>query len=386
MALPRSITTSAPPSGPSFLYPVISSSGNVYCFVSTGAYLYAYKSANPDTTAFSSQGFWNTTVSPQARSVFQLGDIVHAVQCSIYSALDVFYNTFNMSTDSWGTPTTILANSTEDTGGPYFSADVVARASNDLVAAFNGEAQSYHGDEYARIDAAYSSNGTDWTIIDATNDTTGIHYTNAVAVQGSSGRVHIVFRVPGNANHRCSTLTSSNTWGSRNVSVGTTLAASSTYEIGHGDSWSSGASLGVPYVSNTSSRGSVKTLFSADTPTFGSSLVTANAILIASNVGLCCLCVDSSGARHYLYIDNSGSDLYHDVDSGSGWGTDTLERSLSGITHLSANIYTRSGSEKLAFLYYDGSNLYYDEISLSAAAAGMVMSRRLRGLHHMLVR
>lgn len=266
--------------------------------------------------------------------------------------------------------TTIPALTTVDTtpagdDGPNAVACSVSReeTGTDIVVAYQGEADKAMGTEYARIDSNRWS-GSAWDgPIQIDNGSTGgnKHWTGPVIVQGSSDRMHIFFKDYTNLDAYQRTLRSDDSLETFPSSFDATTDGSA-YLFGVG---LSGSTVYCPY-GDTGNSGSVVSFTSADTPSPSTTTgVADNAVQAVNSSILHGLAVDGTDL-HYLYADQTTSDLYRDENTGSGWGTDTEVLDAVTINHVSPNVYDRSGT-KLAYIYDDGGTVKYNEVDLGGS-------------------
>jgi hypothetical protein len=81
---------------------------------------------------------------------------------------------------------------------------------------------------------------------------------------------------------------------------------------------------------------------------------------------------------HAVFSANvANKDTYHNENADDGgWGTDDQPFSATldtaNINHVSATVYTRAGTKRLAVVVLDGTTVRYDEHPLSAPATSLV--------------
>lgn len=343
-----------------------------------GEALLAFKATDP-TSSFTEQDSGNRpslrgTVAAASVWSFLKGTTIHVSGQSSSTVKQVDYVAFDTSSDTWGTIVTVDSNPGGDDGPNAVACSIAVEGTgSDIIIAYQGEADKDMGTSYATIDYAKSTDGgSSWT--DNANSVAGVangvtHYTGPVIVRGSSDRMHIFFMDDTGNDGYQRTLRSDDTLETFPSAFDTTLGGA-VYTFGPGISYDDGGTQKVraPYHDGTSLRASIVELDSADTPTVTTTAgVSDSAIDVNASSNATVAMANNGTDEHLLYAEDTTQDIFHDVNTGAGWGTDTEVLDAVTVTHISPNIYDRSGT-KLAYIYDDGGTVKYNEVDLGGAA------------------
>ncbi len=305
----------------------------------------------------------------------QDGDTVHVSMQD--TNRDVYYSSADLSGDSLSAEVQIEAITTPDDGPDANACSIAVESTgSDIVVAYQGDPDMEMGTEYARIDANRSDDsGATWGGPISIDNAGADHWTGPVIVLGSSDRMHIFFKDDTNDDGYQRTLTSGDSLETFPSSFQANFP-NTNYNFGHGISYDDGGTQKVrcPFQILTGSNlGHTALLDSADAPTVTDEAVTGtNPSSGAGNTLIAGMASDGTD-EHYLYADSSTQDLFRDVNTGSGWGTDTEVLDAITCNHVSPNVYDRSG-QKLAYIYDDGGTVKYNEVVLGAAATTITAS------------
>ena len=381
MALPVTITDGVVGDQNSYHGPFKSSGGAFYTLLRRNGTsgLGGWKATDP-TDSFTEQDTGNRPAFGIGglRSVWltQDGDDLHSV--SQVAARDVWYARFDMANDIWDAidgasdrDIEIESITTPDDGpGANACSIAVESTGSDIVVAYQGDPDMVAGTEYARIDANRSDDsGATWGGPIAIDNAGADHWTGPVIVLGSSDRFHIFFKNDDLNDAFQRRLGSDDSLETFPSSFDTTLsAADPTYPFGAGSiSYDDGGTqkVRVSY-RDFSNKATMAELDSADTPTVSGGVQIGDADNIVVNSTLVAG-IAADGTDEHALMATLAQDLFHDVNTGAGWGTDTEVLDAVTVNHVSPNSYDRSGI-KLAYIYDDGGTVKYNEVELAAAA------------------
>ena len=363
MALPTTISDVSFPDQNYFVGPFKSSAGVFYTVLRVAtapSSLKVFKATDP-TDSFPSSYIWNVGSNVISLWSYQVADVLHVVAQT--AAFNVYYRTFNMATDTWGTEETIeTIASTGDTSP--IACSVAVRDDGDVVVLYQGGWDKIMGTNYGRVDYARKEGGS-WTVAqDVTADTgTGVHYYAGVVVKGASDRMHFFFEKGTSvATHR--SLASDNTLDTK-IEYDTTVETSTNYVHVPGVSYvDTVRKVRVPYRDN-SGKLSIAKFDSGANPTITTDVDASDVSTYTPNsFPAACLANDGT-TLHLTYAHTTLQWLYHDKNSGSGWGTDTQLLAVT-INRISSNVYDRQG-QKLAYVYDDGGTVKYNELDINEA-------------------
>ena len=370
MALPVTLSGAAFPDQNYDCKPFKSSGGAFYIIVleSTGGTPEAYKATDPTSSFSAVDTSGNPTDTPTSMWVYPVSDVLHVLTMSVSGqAGTVEYHTFDMSTDTWGTTDQAVASISDVGDNVAVACSIGVRSDGDIVVLYQGESDKDMGTDYSHVVYDVSTNGgSTWagaTLVDPDVDET--NYTGAVIVMGASDRAHFFYYDRTNFDFYHRSLSSADSLDNNDNFVSHTTSA--LYAVGSGVSYvDTQTKIRAPYENGTR-KSSVVHFDSGANPT----------ITETDGVGDNDTQQESSHVKHLMVVDGTdeyllyvggGSfgndeDLYYDVNTGSGWGTDTEELDAVTINAISANVYDRSGT-KIGYVYDDGGTVKYNEIDL----------------------
>jgi hypothetical protein len=374
MVLPITIDSTAffdPPHGGPF------KSGTSFYVVATtdtNGEIRVYKADSDDpSSGWTAQDISNepTNASANIQSLHSVldGTTIHIVTQEFSGAgTDVRYNTFDCSTNTWGT-TDEVVTSTPDASIGFCS--VAVRSDGDVITAYQGAVETNMGTGYDRIDIARRESGS-WTAdisVDNLGKTT-THMRYPYVVMSANDRAHIFYHDDTSDDLFYSTYLSGNTWGHQHTSIDST-ASSSTAPANsvRAVRFDDGGTEKIRAVYDDSASGNAVVGFDdADSP--GGSISIATNINTSDGTDSFAFAVDDgTDTQHFLYNPTATATELRHAETGSGddtWATDTQEiGSLTSADVFSANVYDNGGTV-LAYLYLDGVNYRYNERTLSA--------------------
>lgn len=391
MALPVTISGVQWPEGPSDIGPFTSRSGNVYFFNVTSAdlgTLGAWKATDP-TSSFSAAGtvdIGGTTFSIYAISAKIRSNTVHIAIATHDGNLDgeVHYVTYNLSTDSFGTPETITTWS-GSFSSQWVTVSIEVRTdttNGEVIVMYNGDSANVHGQPFQRVYYARRSTGGTWTV-DVSLDNAGAdNWVGGCVVRGSVDRMHFAFTNDDTGGVFCRTLNSSNSLETFPSSIATTTSAGQRRQILVGRAYDDNGTVRVRIPYNASGGFDLIEFNSdSDTPTYGNNTsVGGNApyLHFSSYIGSF---ANDGKTLQLVYSDNSTQDLWHDKgDGGFTWSTDTELLDATTVERLSCNVYDRGGT-KLGILYrLSGATTRYDESDRSGLTNQVDLNQALVSL------
>lgn len=367
MALPTTIDgtnvllTTTPP-----LYagPFISSAGNVYVVVfgSGGGVPRVYKATDP-TSSFAEQNSAGRPTGDVRNALWVLQD---SDTLRIYQSISLYHD-FSMSTDTWGLKQ-------KATGvGLTSPASFIKRSDGSLILLGAVTSETLMGVGRARVSYTKSTDsGATWgtpVAVGATGVKRDIY--GGIAILGDSDRTHLFYSdTTANAKHR--SLSSADALDTEAAVLSPATPSQTNFKPGV--SYVSGANTVVKVPVNASGTADKLTgvrFNSSANPTIATDATFTDA---TAKVNEACYALDGTTV-HALWADNSNNDVMHDSQTdGGAFGTDVNELAAT-IGAISCNIYTRSGSKVLAYLYDDNGTVKYNEIVLSAAS-GTPAARR----------
>lgn len=373
MALPVSISgVIFPPIEAGRLGPFISSGGNVYFVAvdSTNTDDITVRKATDPTSSFSSAGTDQTPSSGNAIdsiSVLQNGDDLHVALRTANN--EIFYLRFSMSSDSWTQTAVSVASSLSGLGTHEAQVDLARRSDGDLIICGNGSNHKDMGTSYASVSEWHSTdNGSNWSTEQEVDDDSANNFEQCHVAIGDSDAAHFVFKDGSDSVLQRAMSSADSLQTIRDTGVGLDGGTNSCIAFGVSFSRSSTTKLRFLYFGDTNGV-DVLTFDAAADPSSFSSIAAdgANVPTVGTEVPFS-LAVDTSTETLWAaWVRNSDADVYYGNDGGSdsfGSATSHLTGSAGGI---SANIYTRSGAVKLAYVVNDGGTLKYNEYEISAA-------------------
>lgn len=370
MALPTTITGTNMNTG-SFSPPYISSGGNVYTIriKTSDLSVTPYKATDP-TSSFAAQTSWTPAASNGFYRlwVMQVSNVLHVFAASsltVTNSPTYWHREWTMDTDSWNTAATIEA-SIDVSGSGTFAITGQVRSDGDLLTAYQGNEEKVMGTDYSRIDWARNE-GSGWGSITALDDLAAVeaHARWPVMVRGASDKMH-VFWYDANAAHVVhKSISSANSVSSQENVSDTTPVTSDV--VSHHTNAVYYDSSGTERITMGWRRTTGPTLMAAEIDNDGTPAAEEAISDSGTSVSPKILAVD--GTTVYALFSTADSDLYLDSNANSaGWGTDTEILDAITLGNIHSNIYTRSGTTYLAYVYDDAGTIKYNEYSLGVAA------------------
>lgn len=409
MALPVSNTNVELALNFGFHGPFKSSGGAFYyvvCDATSSSIIEVWKATDP-TSSFTEQDSANkpdlggSTPTLRSMGVWQDGDELHIstfITDSATSARSLFYHDFDMSTDTWGNTGVDVDGVTlirgDDDLPESLGTTIIAASDGDLYIFGTIDRDTAKGVKYGQVGYYKSTDGgATWGSSNLVAGGNPQRYTGGPAMLGDSDALHFIYRhdngTTSNLTQRA--LNSSDTLQTArdtgfDLTRGT-YASEMLLPFGKGISYDRGGTtrLRVPYVNDSDDLHVLRFDAAADPTTYNSDSVDTDLPdLTPLGRGVnACLAVDGSTA-YCLHAKSSDNDLYMSDDGGSDtWTTPALTRATTGqLYFLSLNTYDRSGTKRLAHLWFEGTTVYYDEDDISAPASDPVVAlfRRRRYL------
>ncbi len=326
----------------------------------TDAFTVQDSSAEPDTAASAIQTLWTD----------QKDDIIYvAVQTAVE---DVYHAQFDMAANAWVEITTgntqhLVVDLAAETQADAVSIAVRGGSTGEIVIAYQGNPSTNKdmGDPFNHIVYAISTDsgvGASWSIGNVVADkTTGasvVDYTGPVIVRGTgtlgSERIHFFFKdITNNDAYQRTLAGSLETFPS--AFDDTTALSPNDYLFGNGVLLDD--VVYVPFKNDDVAQLSVAHFLSADTP-----VVTVDTSISDGSVNFGpSLSLDGSDI-HAVFPEGVSDDVYHNVNTGSGWAADDdlLFAGTGDISIASSNIYDRDGP-KIGIVYNDAGTVKYNE-------------------------
>ena len=379
MALPVTLTSAAVGFQNSYHGPFKSSEGKFYAITisptatdqiaawmatdPTDSFAVQDSSAEPDTGASAIISLW----------VFQEADILYVAVQTLVD--DVYHAQFNMAADAWveitvGNTEDLVVDLASEAQTNAVSIAIEESSSNEIVITYQGNPSDNKdmGGSFDWVAYAVSDDvgvGASWSTGNAvadTNDASEVDFTGPVIVRGTDGvRMHIFFKDDTNNDGYQRTLADPGGTPSLETfpSAFDSDVSGVTYIVGPGVLLDD--IVYCPYLGpSATTRVRLASFTSADVPFVTHINIGDN----APNSNSSGIALDGSDI-HLLYTHISTDNVFHDIDTGSGWGTDVDILNGSGaITIVSPNIYDRDGP-KLAYIYDDGGTIKYNELPLT---------------------
>jgi hypothetical protein len=321
------------------------------------------------------------------------------VHCVIRFPTRIDYKAFDLSTETWGTSTTVTSSLGADYGE---NIGITVKANGDILVIYNGATEKVMGGDKGRVDYARSTNnGSSWTADVALDAAGDIHYGSPGCRNGDVS--NYVWLYWGRQTSTASDPAAS--WGdyqTRTHNSSATLSAVQTSGaltdctnegsrillVDDGTNWKS------PYFGSTPNRtqrvrqatSSSGVMSWSSTEFSNNTLANAPNILVSNSghYGFTLTLDPDNGDIYMVYVGGSWTssliyeaDLYYAVstDGMATWSTPTLIEGTDNGDHQeyqvigkpNVAIYTRSGTKVLGIVYdITGGMLRYTEISLSA--------------------
>lgn len=362
MALPVTITGDVGTQN-SYHGPFKSNGGAFYTILEIATDQLAAKKATDPTDSFPEQDSPNRPNLADAILsvwVFQKVDILYVVAQTV--ADDVYHAQFDMATDTWveitvGNTEDLVVDQSQETQSDAVSIAVEESSSNEIVIVYQGNPGDNKdmGGSFEHVQYAVSDDagvGASWSTgnnVADTNDASEVDFTGPVIVRGTSDRMHIFFKDDTNGDGYQRTLATPG----GTPALETFPSAFDAEVLGSGNFIFGKGVLLVDTVygvyKEDGSKLSIVNFISADVPvlTVSDDVTTGSAKIDSFTLSL------DGNDLHLVYVETTDSDVWHDVNTGSGWGTDTeLFSGTGAIGDTFANIYDRDGP-KIAIIYVD---------------------------------
>lgn len=345
--------------------PFQSSTGNVYFCSGTKVY-----KATGTPSSFSDTG---VAVTGLLLDVVQVSDVLHILSRSSTPGT-FYYSTFNMATDAL-----VISNESAYTGADNDAENgaIAVRSSGEVVIIFRGANFSSMGTPFGRLYYRIRSTGGVWGtatgFLDCSDDalisasTCGVHS----IIPGTSGRLHFTYyETVGSTGRTSRTLTSANVLGTQ-YGFSRDWLGGSQQQYPYDYTGTTGGVSPVPMVERQFTSGQWRPgtcdLVSGDNVTFNNP-VTADTTTIVES---CMISYDGTTKR-LIYSETTPKKLWYLTDFGGSWGSPVAlyTGSVTGPATYGVNRFTRSGSERLAYTFGEGSpyTIYYGEVELSAGS------------------
>jgi hypothetical protein len=268
----------------------------------------------------------------------------------------VAYSVYDPGTDAW-----TIENETVVTPGDtnFDQAPTIAvvsgasRADGDVVCV----ARYTDGSGFQRL-RVFTREASVWTNRGAADGGAASTDYNAVSVVGpdSSDRISWAYKDETNDDVDLNSISSANAIAGA-TEIDATASFTRTYIVGRGDISSN--TIYIPYLdSDGHPQEASWTSGASPTP----SIVEISAV--DANVSLC-LALRSNGDRHITYSDVTTDDLWRDVNSGGGYGTDTeIEDAITHI--LSSCRINEPSAVDLDYFYLDSTTWHFGTVEIEA--------------------
>ncbi len=336
-----------------FVGPYKSSGGDFYALVSPDVTSVGmFKSTDPGTAAWSEQDSSNNltiTSGVWCLDSVQDGDTIHVAYASEVAAYR--YNTFSMSSDTWGTDESIV--DPVDTGftTDQLSINISRRSDGDLVVLYNGFYENIHGNRHARV--YYGVKVSSWTVDTQVSGAFEVDWSGAMIILGSSDRMHLFYANEDASRAHYRTLKSDDVLETE-ATLDPTPAVFFKHLYGKGMSYDDGGTTKVraPYL-NADLQLSVAEFDSADIPTITLNPQVSDFDCDTSNESVTAFMVADGTDNHLLYVRATDTDeIWRDLND----DTDIEELADAGggrLRGLSCNVYDHGSSRVLALIYSD---------------------------------
>ena len=305
---------------------------------------------------------------------YQKGDILYIAVQDINE--DVGHAQFDMANDAWVSISGGTAFEVVDLA-PEAQANAVSIAieegsSNEIVITYQGNpgdnkdmGGSFEWVAYAISDDA--GVGASWSTENAVADVANaseVDFTGPVIVRGTNDRMHIFFKDDTNDDAYQRTLADPGGTPSLETfpSAFDSDVASSAYIFKNGVLLFDKVYCLYMDLISTVNRVSLVSFLSADVPIISVTAGISDSAQAAVNIESPALALDGQDL-HLLYSEVLTDDIWHDKDTGSGWGTD-VEILVASVSHISSAIYDRDGP-KIAYVYRDASTVKYNELAIT---------------------
>lgn len=363
-----------------FAGPFVDGNNNVYVFDRPNtSEIRAWKAgSNPLVDTWSLQDSGAGPGATVARiSCWQDGDTIHVV--SFVTNTGVIWSEFHTSDhatlgDTWGTIEQVVEDPTNYAITPTVL--MCVRSDGDRLVLYNGDTDKIMGTNYDRVDyGRQEDGGTTWTINNVAGNGAEEHFRARGIGRGESDAIYFLYSEGPIATNKAhfKRLQSNNTLDSQNeidtITANDLVLPRFSPIVAYYDDG------GVEVVSFCyADTGAMKSKQARD-----GTLQTRLDISNTAADGHPCLANDGTDL-YCVYVDDVSSDVrYQKSADGASWSDETTLSTATAPEDISANVIDHGGGKVLAVVYDDG-DIYYDEISISGAAAERVPTLTLLGV------
>jgi hypothetical protein len=263
----------------------------------------------------------------------------------------VRYSEFATSTDTWTTEGEVAANQSAAAADSNLGCGIAVRSDGDLIVGFMGYDGTYEGAYYTREEGAGWQAPVE-VMVDAAN------HSAPVVILGSSDRTHFLYQNLTTNNVEQRALDSTNS-----LKTEGTVDTSGSAAYKHLSKANTISSVvRVPYNDSTPDAMSAR-FTSADTPTYNNDTVDTEEFKYAAGELLANM-VEFGSDPYCIGVKNADGDIWAWKEDGAGtWAEeDEIITHAGSASQISAESYTRSGTEYIGFIYLDpgGLNKYYE--------------------------
>jgi hypothetical protein len=354
--------------------PFISSGGNVYVVMVQNASLKTIsivKTTDPTVSAN-----WAEIVNwvPNASAngiewldVVQVGDVLHVATQPFIATCSCYYRQFDMSTDAWAITAEVVG-----TGNLVASGGIAVRSTGEAVVCWTGDTATVMGTAYDRQKYSRRTGANTWTAAaDLFGTGNQTRYICSNCCLGASDRVHFSFWDSTNQDVYHVSLSSGNVLDTAATIDVTTAASGNDKFVLPKPAMNNASAVRVPY-KDSDSKLSIGKFTSGANPTITvDTAVSAGAVYNGAtgpNTDFQCAPLATKDAEfHAVWVDSASQHVFHDSDTGSGWGTDVAVAAASTYNSVTCSAFARGGGNKLAYVY--GGTLNYNEVDLGSAPA-----------------
>jgi hypothetical protein len=379
-------------------YQILDDTEKTYSIINNSGVIEVAKSTDPETaSSFSNQDAANNpTATPEQvwgvdidSDKVQLGAIFMIDSDVVASGMDdlltVGFHVFDLATDTWVVTDeavgSLSSTDSQDMIAGDCSSSLCVFTNGVVFAEFNGVAGSAMGSGFQRVYYSRKTSAS-WAapILMHTVPTAKENWHGSVVVDGSSDRAHCYFtNVALEDGYQRTYAEGTGIETMPSAGDATVLAIRHAFCKGVSYDDAGTRRVRVPYADASNHLSSAK-IDSATAPgafTSDASLQTASGVASTSSTMIAAFAADGTTLHAVFSANVANKDTYHNENADdAGWGTDdqpfsaTLDTAT--INHVSANVYTRAGTVRLAVVVLDGTTVRYDEHPLSAPATSLV--------------
>ena len=373
MALPVTIAADVGAQN-SYHGPFKSSAGGFYVILKDDTAVEAWKADGDDPTdAFTEQDITDHPLTGSTSSMWidQKDDVLYFIEQKTDG--DVIHAQFDMANDVWieitvGQEWNQPVNLLTETQALACSIAVRGGATGEIVIAYQGNPSTNKdmGGSFEYVSYAVSDDsgvGASWSVDNRVadveeNSPSEVDFTGPVIVRGTgtlgSERIHFFFKDDTNNDAYQRTLSGADALETFPSAFDDAVDESSNvYIFGRGVELE--GVIYCPYRDDISIV-NIASFVSADAPIIETTAGVSDTSAESGEYGLA---LDGSDL-HMVYVDVVTDDIFRDINTGSGWGTDEDILVAVTATGISINIYDRDGP-KLAYVYDDAGTVKYNE-------------------------